>query len=446
MPLHSGALTSWEGVQQGAFLICGSTSVMPNQTSLHRSRDGADSVQSFYESHPYPRPIEDLASYQKSWVEPLRRRAEFHKFWPEKPFRDDFAILIAGCGTSQAAKYAMRWPKARITGVDFSSKSIEHTQKLKKKYSLSNLEVHPLPIEQIGQLERHFDLVVSTGVLHHLPDPDAGMSALSACLASGGAMHLMVYAPYGRTGIYMLQDYCRRLKIGSSSSEIRDLAASLRALPPDHPLLPLLRNSPDFRSEAALADALLHPQDRSYTVEQFIKFIEAAGLQFDRWVRQAPYSPHCGGMTQVPHAAMLERLPEMEQFAAMELFRGNMLRHSAIVSSRNDEQRTRSVSFEDEAWLDYIPIRLFETISVEEKLPPSAAAVLINQSHTQTDIYLPISALQKKMVDRIDGARTIRQIFDRVGSQSDARTLFRRLWWYDQVVFDASLAGVAVKK
>jgi len=33
--------------------------------------------------------------------------------------------------------------------------------------------------------------------------------------------------------------------------------ASLRALPPDHPLLPLLRNAPDFRDEAGLADALL---------------------------------------------------------------------------------------------------------------------------------------------------------------------------------------------
>jgi len=419
---------------------------MPKQTPLHKLRDDTGPVRSFYEDHPYPRPIEDLDSYRKSWAEPLRRRAEFHRFWPAKPFRDDLAILIAGCGTSQAAKYAMRWPKAQVTGVDFSSKSIEHTQKLKQKYSLSNLEVHLLPVEQVGQLKRQFDLIVSTGVLHHLPDPDAGMSALGACLASGGAMHLMTYAPYGRTGIYMLQDYCRRLKIGTSSSEIRDLAASLRALPPDHPLLPLLRNSPDFRSEAALADALLHPQDRSYTVEQLFKFIEAAGLQFDRWVRQGPYSPQCGGVTQVPHAAMLERLPEMEQFAAMELFRGNMLRHSAIVSSRNDEQRTQPVSFEGDDWLDYIPIRLLETINVEEKLPPNAAAVLINQAHTQTDIYLPVSALQKKMVDRINGARTIRQIFDRVGSQSDARTLFRRLWWYDQVVFDTSLAGVLTGK
>jgi hypothetical protein len=41
----------------------------------------------------------------------------------------------------------------------------------------------------------------------------------------------------------MLQDYCRRLGVGVTATELRDLAASLKALPPDHPLAPLLRNS-----------------------------------------------------------------------------------------------------------------------------------------------------------------------------------------------------------
>jgi SAM-dependent methyltransferase len=401
--------------------------------------DEADRVRSFYEEHPYPPPIDDLETYRKSWNNPLRRRAEFHLLWPGKPFREDFSILIAGCGTSQAAKYAMRWPAARVTGLDISSTSIEHTNKLKQKYDLSNLETQQFSIEEAGSLGRHFDLIVSTGVLHHLSDPSVGISALHHCLAPGGAMHVMVYAPYGRAGIYMLQDYCRRLKIGTSSREIRDLAASLRALPPDHPLVPLLRNSPDFRSEAALADALLHPQDRAYTVEQFIDFLEAAGLLFNRWIRQAPYLPFCGGITQVPHATLLGRLPEREQFAAMELFRGNMLRHSAIAVSDNDDRQASTVSFEGDAWLDYVPIRLPGTINVEEKLPPTAAAVLINQAHTQTDIYLPITAAQKDWVDLIDGQKTVRDIVGAETNIGAAKTLFQRLWWYDQVVFDASL-------
>jgi hypothetical protein len=72
--------------------------------------------------------------------------------------------------------------------------------------------------------------------------------------------------PPDAAGVYLLQGYCRRLGIGTSTQEIREIAASLSALPPDHPLVPLPRDAPDFNDEAALADALLNPQDRPSSV------------------------------------------------------------------------------------------------------------------------------------------------------------------------------------
>ena len=226
----------------------------------------ADEVREFYQRHPYPPPVENLDRYRERWNDTQRRRADFHLFEPAKPYRDDRTILVAGCGTSQAAKYAVRWPNAKITGIEISRTSIEQTERLKREFKLDNLEVLELPVERATELDCRFDHVVCTGVLHHLPNPDKGLEALRNVLNPEGSLHLMVYAPYGRAGIYLLQDYCRRLGIGTSTKEIRDLATSLGALPPDHPLVPLLRNSPDFQNEAALADALLHPQDRSYSV------------------------------------------------------------------------------------------------------------------------------------------------------------------------------------
>ena len=64
--------------------------------------------------------------------------------------------------------------------------------------------------------------------------------------------------------------------------------------PGKFPLAPLLRNAPDFLHDAPLADALLNPQDRPYSAEEFIDFLESSDLRFGRWVRQAEYSPHCG--------------------------------------------------------------------------------------------------------------------------------------------------------
>jgi len=63
----------------------------------------ADAVQAFYDAHPYPPPVEDLDSHRQRWLDEGRRRADFHLLWPDKAYRGDLTVLVAGCGTSQAA-------------------------------------------------------------------------------------------------------------------------------------------------------------------------------------------------------------------------------------------------------------------------------------------------------------------------------------------------------
>lgn len=395
-------------------------------------------VREFYEDHPYPPPTDDLDAYRRKWDE-RRRRAESHLFWPGEPYRDDRKILVAGCGTTQAAHYALRWPRAKIVGIDVSEKSLDFTQALKHKHSLDNLEVHKLAVERAAELGQSFKYVVCTGVLHHLANPDSGLRALHDVLEPTGALHVMVYAPYGRAGIYMLQDYCRRLGVGATDSEISDLATSLKALPPDHPIGPLLRNSPDFANKAGLADALLHPMDRSYSVPQLMDFLERSGFAFGRWIRQAPYLPWCGAPATTPHHGKLIELTPEAQYAAIELFRGTMVRHSVVAYRKDQPAQAGAVDFTGEGWLNYRPIRLPDTLTVRERAPAEATAVLINRNHTYTDLYLPITARQERLLNRIDGEHTIAQISRDENDRHFTRKFFQQLWRWDQVVFDTSL-------
>jgi SAM-dependent methyltransferase len=404
-----------------------------------------EEVRDFYDQFPYPRPIDGLEKYRRLWQDKKRRCADHHLFWPTRSYRENHSILIAGCGTSQAAKHAIRWPSAQVTGIDISATSVRFTEELKRKYNLDNLHLYQLPIEKVSDLGNSFDQIVCTGVLHHLADPDAGLRALRDMLRPDGAMHLMVYAPYGRAGIYMMQEFCRRVGVNASDEEMRDLITAISALPPGHPLDNLLREAPDFQQDAALADALLNPQDRAYSVPQLFDLIKKGGLEFGRWVRQAPYSSHCGVMANIPQASRIAHLPLAEQYAAIELFRGTMVRHSIIVYRNDSPGSPHVIDFSGETWLEYVPIRMSDTICVHERLPPGAAAVLINRNHTYRDLYMPITHTEKCWFDAIDMKSSIGEIVERTmpssqkKSQLDiARTFFERLWWYDQIVFDAS--------
>jgi SAM-dependent methyltransferase len=268
----------------------------------------ADEVRAFYESHPYPAPLRNLDRHRELYRNPDRRPAWSLLLWPLENPRANREILVAGCGTSQAAVYALREPDARVTAIDISETSLRYTRDLQHKYGLRNLDLYRLAIEEVEELDCSFDQIVCTGVLHHLPDPDTGLRALRDVLAPNGAMHVMVYAAYGRAGIYMMQEYCRLLGVGATEEELRDLGAVIGALSADHPITGVARRAKDFRNPDALADALLHPQDRAYAVPQLYAWLERCGLAFGRWFEQAPYLPQCGAIARTPHAARLVSL------------------------------------------------------------------------------------------------------------------------------------------
>jgi len=404
-----------------------------------KSSASVDPIREFYTNHPYPPPVDNLDRARDMWRDENIHRAEFHLLWPQRKYRADLDVLVAGCGTWQSAKFALCHPAARVTGIDVSTTSLEHTEGLKRKYDLTNLETRQLPIESAADLDRNFDLIVCTGVLHHLADPEVGLRALRSVLKKDGAMYLMLYAPYGRTGVSMIQEYCRRLGLGTSPAEVRELTAVLKAMPQHHPLLAMLRGSRDSANAEALIDALLNPRDRTYSVPQLLDLLDRNDLTLARWYWQAAYSPYCGAIADTPHVQKLAALPEREQYAEMELWRGLMTNHDFIAYRSDAANENREINFSDDSYLRYVPIRRPWTICVQDRLPPGAAGALLNQTHLFDDLFLFIDAQEKQMFDAIDGRRSIAEIVSHVaGAESHAAQLFDKLWWYDQVVFDTS--------
>ena len=275
-----------------------------------------DVVAEQYERWVYPEPIEDIPAWLKhswQWFDP----SHAHRLmWPDRPYRPDLQILVAGCGTHQAAVLAHTNPAATIVAIDVSEASLAHHRVLKERFGLRNLELHHLAIENVAALDRDFDLIVSTGVLHHLADPQAGMNALAACLRPDGVVALMLYARYGRLGVEVMESVFDDLALVQDEHGVAIVRDALAVLPPQHPVRSYLSIAPDLAFDAGLVDTFLHGRARNYTVDECIDLVEQSGLVFQDWLLKSSYEP-----VRVPGSTFLSAvsdLPDRTRWSVME--------------------------------------------------------------------------------------------------------------------------------
>ncbi|MCU0612988.1 MAG: class I SAM-dependent methyltransferase, partial [Candidatus Eisenbacteria bacterium] len=141
----------------------------------------SDPLAEQYERWPYPSPLRCLDHPILEEARIPRRR-----YWP-RGGPDHPRVLVAGCGTREAALVAYYNPEARVTGIDVSETSLRHERRLKADYGLTNLELHRLSLERASHLGAVYDLVHCHGVLHHLESPLEGLKALRGVLDVGGS-------------------------------------------------------------------------------------------------------------------------------------------------------------------------------------------------------------------------------------------------------------------
>ncbi len=317
-----------------------------------------DPVQAQYEQWVYPEPIRDLSDPQ---VRRVRDAGDpdvlGHAYWPDRPPRRGLHILIAGCGSNAAARYAFHHPEATVIGVDLSEASLAHERRLKEQHRLDNLTLHKGRIEDIERLGLSFDLVDSTGVLHHLPEPERGIQALAKVLRPDGAMFVMLYGAYGRTGVYMLQRLFRMLGVGQSPADVAFVKQVLGALKMDHPARAYIESAKDIHFDAGIVDTFLHPQDRAYTVAGCIDLLDRAGLVLQGWLDNCYYYPEWQMARDHPLFERLSRLPDPQLWQAMELFHGRISVHSFFACHRTRDPASYRIDFARPDFMAMAPMR-----------------------------------------------------------------------------------------
>lgn len=430
-----------------------------NEAEAFVTADISARVAAQYEALPYPPrdPAEEDSRLIGTWLDDLDL-LNHHCFRGERDFDASFRVLVAGGGTGDGTIFIAEQLRergivgARVVHLDLSAAAINIARARAKRRGLEGIEfiqgnLLDLPTMNLGE----FDFINCVGVLHHLPDPEAGLATLMPSLAHDGAMAVLLYGKIGRIGIYQAQEILRQLPREASYADRVDQAKRLLAkLPRTNWLARSAELHPDLHqgSDAALYDLLLHSQDRAYDVEEIYRwFADDHGLHIyfsDVHRGRLPYSPSTW-LHDLPELAAISAKPHREQESLAELIGGDLVLH-AFFATRDTET---CAPYGD---LNYAPFFLRESYPASG---PSLASVIDGHhgkafllTHSQSGLrrdMKPTPAVREIFL-AIDDNRTWREIFDlvrqrgdlgfaaRVGADPDAidRSLFAEFSpWYD---------------
>jgi len=374
-------------------------------------------VRAQYEALPYPpRDPRDEAIRLITGTPSHILEINHYLFAGRLNFNRPFRALVAGGGTGDACiMLAQQMVDRRCPGevvyLDLSTASRAICEGRAKARGLRNIQfltgsLLDLPAMNIGQ----FDYIDCTGVLHHLPDPVAGIRALASVLQPEGGMGVMLYGEYGRSGVYPLQELLQT--IAPPSMAMEDRLAMARRLIRFLPTTNLFRRNPYLNDhvtggDAGLYDLLLHSCDRAYTVPQIGDLTAAAGLRVVAFLEPVRYEP-ATSMSDPVIARQASSLPLMERAAFAERLAGNLRTHVFYATRAGYDTVARP---ED---TQAIPVlRDMDAQKLAAGLQPGAPLVA-NLDGFPWRAQLP--ALAARIIGQIDGRKSVAEIYTSMGA------------------------------
>ena len=240
----------------------------------------SEKVRDQYEENPYPRWVKLPNNFPALHFNGELRRT--FPLAPLTPLPDDShpQMLIAGCGTgSQPLLALQRFRGIRVLAVDLSLSSIGYAMRKTREFGIPNIEFAQADILRLGEVTRTFDIVASTGVLHHLADPFFGWRILLSLLVPGGFMNLGFYSQLARRYVTKAREFIAARGYGSTADDIRRARREIFAGDARGELQGLSK-LPDFYSTSECRDLIFHVQEHCLTLDQIESFLCESQLDF----------------------------------------------------------------------------------------------------------------------------------------------------------------------
>jgi SAM-dependent methyltransferase len=220
-----------------------------------------ETVRDFYEEVPFPDypPRSSL-----SWLRARAERSEFARLI-DRAIPGDASVLEMGCGTGQMSLYLARANRI-VIGADLTRASLRLGADAARRFDLDQVQFIETDLHHPGLRAGSFDVVYSSGVLHHTPDPSAAFASLARLARPGGTIIVGVYNAFARIPVRARRALAR--------------LSGYRFIPCD----PVLRDreSEPARCAAWLRDQYQHPEEHRHTLAEVQGWFAANDVDYLR--------------------------------------------------------------------------------------------------------------------------------------------------------------------
>jgi len=220
-----------------------------------------DAVRRFYEQTPFPGypPRDNL-----SWLRARAERSDFARRL-DRAIPSDARIVEIGCGTGQMSLYLASADRI-VVAADLAREPLRLAAAAARRYGLGRVQLVQSDLYAPALREGAFDVVYSSGVLHHTPNPRAAFARLARAARPGGMIVLGLYNAFARLPLRL-----RRLVARVSG---------YRVIPFD-PVLRDRQHEPD-RRRAWLRDQYQHPEEHRHTLAEVQAWFDENDIDYMR--------------------------------------------------------------------------------------------------------------------------------------------------------------------
>jgi SAM-dependent methyltransferase len=218
-------------------------------------------VRDFYEQVPFP-DYPPRASL--SWLRGRAERSEFAGLI-DRAIPGDARIVEIGCGTGQMSLYLASAHRI-VIGADLTRASLKLGADAARRFDLGQVQFIETDLHHPGLRVGAFDVVYSSGVLHHTPDPSAAFASIVRLARPGGMIIVGVYNAFARMPL-RARRFVARL-------------SGYRFIPCD----PVLRDreTEPKRCAAWLRDQYQHPEEHRHTLAEVQSWFAANDVEYVR--------------------------------------------------------------------------------------------------------------------------------------------------------------------